>query len=276
MENISKILVPTDFSETAGKALEVAISIAAKNNAVIDLLHVFHVPVIDPNMPTDTLDIMIDEMRQSANNKLQRLVAEKGHGATIKPVSLMGYAVDEIVEYAESENIPLIVMGTTGASGLKEVLFGSNAGGVVEKTSSLVLTVPPGTNGFNPKNVVYACDFEKSELDASDQFVGMARLFGAELTVLYVKNDNVLFSAKSPEQRFNELKAAVGYDKMSLKLLEGMDVYDTIIHYLESNPCDLLASAHYKRGTFTKLFHRSLTKRLLYHVNIPMLTYFKK
>ena len=143
---MKRVLVPTDFSEHADRALAVAIGFAKPLGATIDLLHVYALPMpivssmagaVPPPLPTpdDLMSIQqrIDELAKRVRNAgLEcRTAIEQGH----PPV--------EIVARSRNINADLLVMGTHGRSGIRRVIFGSVAEEVLRRISVPILLVPP-------------------------------------------------------------------------------------------------------------------------------------
>ncbi|MHA7836034.1 MAG: universal stress protein, partial [bacterium] len=143
---IETILVPTDFSEDAQKALAVAKDWARRFDARIVLLHAYRV---DLPMSTPALgggfvlpDRFYEELRAEATKQVEALAAETSR----EGVEARGIAVEErasvaIVEEAEKLSADLIVMGTRGLTGIKHVALGSVAERVVREAPCPVLTV---------------------------------------------------------------------------------------------------------------------------------------
>jgi nucleotide-binding universal stress UspA family protein len=143
---IERILVATDFSESAEKAVEAATELARKFEAELVLLHAYKIdiPLASPMtaggyaLPADFFERLGAEARQRVEAAAQEL--------TSAGVSTTGIAVEEsaaaaIVETAESRDVDLIVMGTRGLTGLKHVALGSVADRVVRLAPCPVLTV---------------------------------------------------------------------------------------------------------------------------------------
>lgn len=144
--SIRNILVPTDFSDTAKSAQQYAMSIAERFGATLHLLHVVPLPMASPRpaAPWITLE---NEMRLCVELADQRLEQEVGaEWAAEHPVkhsSVMGFEVEEILKYARTHDVDLIVMGTHGRKGLSHFLLGSVAERVVRMSTCPVLTVQP-------------------------------------------------------------------------------------------------------------------------------------
>jgi nucleotide-binding universal stress UspA family protein len=143
---IKKILVPTDFSADAERALGAAKDLARELGAEIVLMHAYHV---DLPMATPALGggyvlpaNFYDELRVQATKQIEELAA----GVEKEGISATSVAVEErpffaILEEAKRRSVDLIVMGTRGLTGLKHVAFGSVAERVVREAPCPVLTI---------------------------------------------------------------------------------------------------------------------------------------
>lgn len=128
------ILVPTDFSETAEKALGVAAQIGDLQQSQLVLMHT--------SLPTEGVNsnvyaaIYIHEYLETKRKNLNLLadkVRESGYKGEIKTDNKVDFTAPSIVSAAEEFNADLVVMGSTGASGITGVFLGSIAGGVLSK-----------------------------------------------------------------------------------------------------------------------------------------------
>jgi nucleotide-binding universal stress UspA family protein len=141
MLHIDTILHPTDLSEPAGHALQLAHSLARDHGARLVLLNVVMppMPVTEVYVPTGELDGLMDSQR--------RHIAELAHSILDVPVEthvVQGVAASAIVTVAEKCQADLIVMGTHGRSGLSRMVLGSVAESVMRQAHCPVMTVKPG------------------------------------------------------------------------------------------------------------------------------------
>jgi nucleotide-binding universal stress UspA family protein len=148
MLEVSKILVPTDFSETSEAAYTIAIELAQRFSAEILLLHVHHVPAyMFPDGVAPLSPDLFDEVERSLAAELERQAGRaRAAGCTVKTRSRLGVAHAEILREAEESHIDLVVMGTHGRTGLPHVLLGSVAEKVLRRAPCPVLTVGPRTH----------------------------------------------------------------------------------------------------------------------------------
>ncbi len=147
MIQLKRILVPTDFSEFSLRALEHAAALAGAFGSDIHVLHVLTSPALGLSDAGGTAYSRSfaeyeQDLREEAENKLNALPIDiPDSDGRITKTTRVGPAFVEIIQYAKSKNIDLIVLGTHGRTGLKHVLLGSVAERVVRKASCPVLTV---------------------------------------------------------------------------------------------------------------------------------------
>jgi nucleotide-binding universal stress UspA family protein len=145
MVDIKKILVPVDFSECSDHALDVAIAIARKLGASIELLHAYELPVLAS--PEGAIfagpETMRGLMDQAAEQLGKRIEARSRFEVPLTSIAMQGPAWSAIVERARSLPADLIVMGTHGRTGFVRMVLGSVAERVVRSAEVPVLTVHP-------------------------------------------------------------------------------------------------------------------------------------
>lgn len=141
---IKKILFPTDFSEGAKNAIPYAVDMAKAYGAKLYLLHVIYdiATASGLHVPHASVDEMYSEMQATAQRELERFGLREREGLKDVEHSIKrGVPYEEILKFAQDNNIDLIVIGTHGRKGLDRVLFGSTAERVVRNSSCPVLTV---------------------------------------------------------------------------------------------------------------------------------------
>lgn len=141
--NIQRILVPTDFSEISAQAFSYAEELARQYSAEVHLLY-----VLEKNPPIlliRTFDMTNESAAQKIENDAKNLLSEFRNrfskDINVKEVLLRGNDFEEIVEYAEKNNIDLIVIATHGRTGLLHTLLGSVAEKVIRYSKVPVLVI---------------------------------------------------------------------------------------------------------------------------------------
>jgi nucleotide-binding universal stress UspA family protein len=152
---VTRILVPTDFSETADAALDYAGLLAERFGAAIQLLHVLDDPLEAEGLSADAYIGEAPSIRTALLQDAQSRLAHRGvspdGGSAIEREVLFGYGATTIAEYAAIRGADLIVMGTHGRTGIAHLLLGSVAERLVRMAPCPVLTVRhPAARAFLP------------------------------------------------------------------------------------------------------------------------------
>lgn len=146
MSLFKKILVPSDFSEDAEAALDLAIQIAQDMGAELHLVHAYRLPVemLSPyGVPLP--DAVVPEIRKAAGGQLQeQLDRVRRSGVQAEAHLREGTAPEAVAEAARALGADLIVMGTRGRTGLAHVVLGSVAERTLRAAPCPVLTVKAG------------------------------------------------------------------------------------------------------------------------------------
>ncbi|QDT97627.1 universal stress protein [Gimesia aquarii] len=149
MIEINKILIPTDFSETAQAATQYAVELAKKFDAKLHLLHVIEDPVVYMPMFESYALPPKEDFENFAETRLENwILDEDKEGLTIETEWVHGNPFVDILKCAKREDADLIVVGTHGRSFTAHLLLGSVAEKVVRKAKCPVLTVRPQGHQF--------------------------------------------------------------------------------------------------------------------------------
>lgn len=263
------ILVPTDFSSAADNAARYAIQLSKKLNAEVVLLHVYHIPPSDPIVPTMTFSIK--ELEELSDNSLKEKVSElqKSTGITVKYQSRLGFAVDQILE--EEEKYDLIVMGMRGAGPISEVFFGSVSTDTLRKTRKPVLIIPEKAQYRDPKNIVFACDYDANlNMKTVNYLKEIANEFDGNISIVNVVQDS---SILSPEEATAGLKLehALSDIKHSYFFPENDNLVEGVNDFARTHNADLIAIIPHRHNLIERLFHRNNSKKIAFHTDLPLL-----
>lgn len=145
MALIKNIMCAVDFSEMSAKVASYTQTLAKSLDASVKVVYVapslsqyvgFHVP------PT-SIENFVGEIVTGAEKTMDTFVEENFSEIDAAGKVLSGYAAEEILNYADSENIDMIIMGTHGRKGIDRVLFGSVAEKIVKAAKMPVMTIRP-------------------------------------------------------------------------------------------------------------------------------------
>ena len=141
---IEKILIPTDFSESARYALQYAVDLNKVLKARLYLLHVLQdfTEFSEYNLSPSILPQLYVEFEENAAKRLDTMAANMVPPETLCDTYILhGVPFYEIIQFAKKEQIDMIVIGSHGRTGIKHVLFGHTAEKVVKKSPCPVLTI---------------------------------------------------------------------------------------------------------------------------------------
>lgn len=268
------ILVPTDFSATAKKAVEYAVLVAKRTNATITILHIYQIPLVSVRPPYVANQEEVKKNISLAEKQLAKLEREIVGLKEISYVTktLGMYWQIELPEIILEQNADIIIMGTNGASGLKEIVLGSNTARVIDTAKCPVLAIPVDAQCTKIEKVAFAYDKEFVEnLSTFDFLIWFTKRFNTLLEVFHVKPSEL--DKDSTEERINthHRKLYLKEIQHSYSEIVGNDIEEYINRYLIEKNIDVLVMMHRSRSLFERLFRRSFSKKMAYHTSIPLL-----
>lgn len=276
---MKRILFPTDFSNSAEAAFNYAVKFAEVFNAEIIVLHVYDLPIIDtPVMPETTQEVLNVVEKNQFNSfkaelaELEKRVAKKGLDTiSLRTVLLYGSLTYNVNKVCEDEDIDLVIMGTTGASGLKEVFLGSNTASVIKNISVPVLAIPTAAEFHHQiKSIVFTTEYKTSDKEALDELLVIAKKIGAKVYCLHIKKED---DSDNVEHSINEWKIKYKNEDIDFFNIAEDHTEQTILDFVQNQHIDMLSMQKHKRNFFESLFHQSLTKKMAYHSKVPILIF---
>jgi nucleotide-binding universal stress UspA family protein len=247
-----------------------------KTESKLHLLHVKSIPVMDASFPAETYQMILREMEESTQSGFSRIESTvlKSSGISYELHTSTGFVNDEVISFSRVHGIDLIIMGTTGASGLQEILVGSNSASVIGRSEIPVLVVPPSSQFVVPKHMLYSSDYAEPEFPAVSRLMFLAELFDAKVTVLHITTEFDKFF-DSEHNFFARNKKHIKHENITVVNKANTEVTEAIEKYITEHQVDMLVMAKHSRSFFDRLFHRSLSKKMAYHTKIPLLVLHK-
>lgn len=276
---MKKILVPVDFSKYSENALEVAASIAKKQNAEIVALHMMGLTdsIVNKNQSKEVFEAMY-YMRLAETRFAELLDKEYLKGITVTD-AVHNYTVfSEINEVAKKMDIDLIVMGSHGTTGLKEVFVGSNTEKVVRTSEIPVLVIKHQTSDFNPQLGVFACDFLVNSIKPYQKAKRLFDLLGIKMQPLYVNLAGDFRNTREIEKRilnfFNEAKEPNPFDSLNEVVhYNDYSVEAGIFAYSQIAGADIIALPTQGRRGLAHFFSGSIGEDVVNHSDLPVMTF---
>lgn len=277
---MTTIVCPTDFSACAENAISYAHQLAIASKAKLMLLHTIFIPEEMPYVgPYGGFPLHagtnVREVRYLQDQLLHRCqqLKEQVPAAQVDYETRIGSrpVADEISHIATTEQIDLIVMGTSGAHGLKQLLIGSTAAQVIEMTKCPVLVVPAHAAYTPIKKIVFAADLTEEQPANLSDVLNLAKISDAQILFMHVLKEKSFVSDTMAKMRYSRLYSLIGYEKVSFHTTEEEDIEKGILQFTKQVNADLLVMINHHRNFWESLFKRSQTKQLAYHSTIPLL-----
>ncbi|QHT67608.1 universal stress protein [Rhodocytophaga rosea] len=272
------ILVPTDCSKEAIHALETAVVIARQTGASVQLLHVIQTAYdreynSGSSIPKDMKE-KLDYAREEVFSKLENIIKPfREKDIQIAPYIKMGSVFQQVSEIITKEKIDMIVMGTGGASGLLELLDGSNTERVVRYANCLVLTVARKINDFKLRKTVLATNFKDIPKAFISKLNQLQDSFGFELQILYVNTPLDYQTTFAIEKRLEAFLDKHEFKNYTTHIVDHYSVEDGITAFAKKTGADIIAMATHGRTGLAHLLDGSVTENIVNHADRPVLTF---
>lgn len=276
---MKRILVPTDFSHTAEKAFRFALEIADRAKATIVLYHLY-TPISSGVIYTETAkEIYNKQLESDLLKRLRRL--KKKVTANIDKVPVLTAVgrtpiINNILGFAEHNNIDFIVMGTQGASGLKKVIIGSVASRIIKKSDLPVLLVPEKFEWKIPQQIVFASDCRQTDLKAIPVIYSFAKIFKKGVNVVHLfnasKKESENKKARNEFENYSySIQKTFNNYKLKFQLIESESINETMKKLDDQVPHDVLAMVRGDNKVYKNIFGKSLTQSMAFVSNKPLL-----
>lgn len=265
----STILIPTDFSENARKAIEFAIKKFNSDETTFILLHTYKLNHYGAVVSVD-LDDILKEDRLKSMQEEKEWVLENFPNVQLKTATFQGMVVDIVSRYSASNNIDLIVMGTKGATGAAEVLLGSNAANVVKSVDTPLILVPGNVTDKPIKEVLFATDLKESKsFETIQPLRTLLKTVDARLEIVHIVSGD----DKKEQIAKEELKIDTVFEDIDhqFNFIENQDIETGILEFSDEINADMIVAVARNYGLLEQIFHRSVTRKLSMHTQLPLL-----
>lgn len=271
---MKKIIVPIDFSEQSEYALRVAADLAKKHGSEILALHMLELNQAMFNSSEGMHPEQTVFLLKLAEKRFGEFLSKPYlKGVSITPIIKHFKVFSELNEVAEKHEAELIVMGSHGSDGLKELFVGSNAEKVVRNAEIPVLIIKNEIKNFKVERFVFASDFKEEGLTVFNKAKNFAELLGAQLELVYINTpgDNFL-STKDAYKEINQFltKANVG---MQVDIYNDYSVEKGILNYSETVSADIIGIPTHGRKGLSHFFMGSIGEDLANHSKTPVVTF---
>ncbi len=267
---MNRIIVPTNFTKTSDNALNYALHIAKKKQAVIHLVHAYHPSPIE--IDSALLDHEIMKSREDQLEKYANGINDTWIAIDDDPLINyhfeIGMAADIINKFSRNVDHGYVVMGSSDDNPLMKNIFGSVSTSVATNANSPVFIIPQDYMYKEIEKIGFCVSDDRIDPSLVKQMADWAHLYNAELHLIHIKQANDELDSSALVKLFSKYYHS---ELITYKEIDSMNMVDGINIYSEAVGLDLLSMNRKKRGLFGKLFHRSFTKRMTISSRIPLL-----
>lgn len=273
---MKNILLPTDFSENSWNAIKYAIDFHADevcNFYIIHVVHMIRTTADVPYFPTqeEINETHIKPAKQQLDELLKRIHDEikPSNKHTFGTLAEYSFLIESIKKQVDHKKIDLIVMGTKGASGLKEVLMGSNTADVIKKVSCSTLVVPEDAVFTGIKQIAFPTDFSLFyHIDTLLPLCNLVYKSKANINILHVSKTSIELNN---DQKNNKalLKDLFAESDFSFNYLKNKSVENAVQDFAVNNNIDLIVMIAKNLNYFQQIFCHTKVENISYHTEIP-------
>lgn len=270
------IIITTDFSESSLNAAKYGAALAKPLGVGhIILYHSYdnaplatEVPVAETDTPLAhegsllALEIVEEALKQVLGDAANVSIELVANGSPL---------VFGVQQLAEQHRAALVVAGATGKSSLERMLIGSSAVGLASDHKVPLLIVPKEARFTPIEKVVFACDLKQVSHTTPVAEIGIwLERLRAKLLVLHVALEGKRFNPDLIPEQYTMHSLLDGLDP-EYHYTESDDIADEIEDFAEDHGAGLIITIPKSYGFFERLFHRSVSKRLIKASEIPLL-----
>lgn len=275
MQKSFRILALTDFSEAAWNAACYAAQLSKKlQPATIVLYHVNPQIPATLYVPETVTQQLHTEIMEEANTRLldwQQHLQPLLPSGTTSEILLEPYNLADTINITcEKYDIDLVVMGVTGKTEFEKILIGSNAIRLLEVSKYPLVIVPRQTEHAAPAKVLLTTDLsDAAKKAASPALTNILTRLQSELLVANVSENNEF--APDTLTEVNAVKEVLAAFNPEFHFLEAQNIGNTIHNFAVDSGAGLIITLRKRRNFFQALFHKSVSRHLVWHAHVPVM-----
>lgn len=271
------ILVPCDFSQTALHAFSFALDVAERSEAVIHLVHVIDVPTVYdaafvPAAPIDTT--LYNDLEARAEEEFRKII-DKHRSSGIHIQASLAYGAPEtsLLEYIQAAGIDVVIMGSHGARGLRELLIGSTAEKIIRHASVPVMVIKDKFLG-NVRNIAFPNTLEPTlQGDLVQKVKALQEFFRATLHLVYINTPVNFLDDSVTHERLARFAQQHGLSNYTLNVYNHADLEEGINQFVRETDAELIAMGTHGRTGLAHIVNGSLAEAVANHTDRIIWTY---
>lgn len=274
--NVRRILVPTDYSENADKALILAADIARLFEAGLLVVHAYHMPFTDEHMPPDMVKELLDAQKLRADDDMLKYSQRHSNELNWPKTefkAMMGFASEAILDIARQEGVDLIVLGTQGANSIEDRMFGTVTWNIIKKSDIPVIALPSQKEPVSIKNVMVPFEGTEQDYDIIGYLLGFTAKYNAVLHAVHFMHDTNSYNKSLVDKLQTGFRKEIDAERLQLHFLAEKNITEGIKKFAARNQVDMIGMVTHNHGLFSTIFHMSVTRNIALYSQIPLLAY---
>jgi nucleotide-binding universal stress UspA family protein len=272
------ILVPCDFSKQAVNAFRFALDIARESGGEVHLTHVIELPVMHDSvlMPVMSFEeVLLKELKEKSQVEYAKLIKKYADPKDkIKTTTQFGAPARMILSYIEEKKIDLVLMGTKGASGVKEYVIGSNAEKVVRNSPVPVIAVKNYPKLTAIKDIVLPNTLHTEiQEDLIMKVKAMQNFFKANLHIVWINTPSNFTRDITTNKRLQDFAKRFLFKNYTVHVFNDLYEEDGIINFAHTIKADMIAMGTHGRKGLAHVLSGSVAEDVVNHIDIPIWTY---
>ncbi|WP_062061761.1 universal stress protein [Aquimarina longa] len=274
---MKRVLLPTDFSDNAWNAIRYAMLFLKDEEITFYLLNTFtptsyHMGYLVEN----PLPYRIDDISMKNSERdleiIEHKIKEEFKNLRHRFIKLSAFntLIGEIIKVVDHYHIDLIIMGTKGATGAKEIFIGTHTMYTIKKVNCPIIAVPSDYRFEEPKDILFPTDYNLSMDNTSLPLV--KEICNKHLSRLHILNAYYGVALDSNQQKTKDNLDTYFKDTAHVfHIAEDMDVLEAVENFEKKYKVNLLVMVHNKHSFFENLLFKPVINQIAYHTNIPFL-----
>ncbi|WP_339656402.1 universal stress protein [uncultured Maribacter sp.] len=276
---MKKIVLTTDFSENAWNAIFTALKIYADLDCHFYLLHAYEPSTLNllGTKSQQRLGVIYDSLSKHSEQELEEMykyfeINHKNPKHKLTTVSMAETLEEAVKDIVSQNDIDLVLMGTQGATGAKEVFLGSNTVKVLKTIKNIpIFAIPSGYNFQKLRTIILATDFAKTfKKNELDIIIELAKLWKAPIEIVHVAiefnlNDTQNMNKTVLKERFAGLNYTFKNVPFEISISQSLNTY------VGNKDSTILSIIRHHHTFWEKVIGEAIVKKIAFHSNIPVI-----
>jgi len=268
-----RVLVSVDFSECSEYAAKAAASLVRKTKGKLFVFHVITVPDYE-GQKIQALEELPDTSKtlQQIRNKFEEFLKKPFFkGINTAEIILFNDVYQTLIDFSEENDIDLIVVGSHGSSGIRQLIIGSNTQKLIRLSNCPVLVVKNNIIKFDLKKVVFATDFSSQSYHAFMKMSELFEIYKSKVFLLKVVTKDDFEITSDIRKKAKRFADDLGLKNFSTEFINHHSVYEGILEYSQEVKPDIIAMSTEGRSLLYQVFNESIAEKVVNESDLPVL-----